>query len=81
MSLLKRMNSRLSEVREKSLSEERRKPVEPNTAIGKRVASLVKQRTMMGQTLGLPDVRRFSILQGPSADSHRSNTLEENVLA
>ena len=82
MSLLKRINSRLSEVREKSLSEERRKPVEPNTAIGKRVASIVKQRTMMGQTLALPDVRRFSLMQvGPGADSHRSNTLDSNALA
>ena len=69
MSALARMNSRLSEIREKSLSEERRKPPEPNTAIGKRVANIIKQKTLMGQTMGLPDVRRLTFINKGSGAS------------
>ena len=80
MSSLARMNSRISEIREKSLSEERRPPKpEPNTAIGKRVNEIVRQKTLLGATLGLPNVRRFSELQGVGT-SPRTNSLDSNVL-
>ena len=57
------MNSRLSEIREKSLSEERRpQQPEPNTEIGKRVKEIVRRKTLMGATMVLPKVHRFSEL-------------------
>ena len=75
------MNSKISEIREKSLSEERRpKPPEPNTEIGKRVKEIVRRKTLMGATMHLPDVRRFSELQGVGA-SPRMNSLDSNVLS